>query len=122
MRRFIPTQPHSLTAIALLAILILVRTFLLNATEIADSVTLPLFEGIYWVASFAVCGWWIYLDRSRTSKSPFALAPALAAIFWPVGIPAYLLGTRKASGISKILVAGIFLTGFALVGGLLGRL
>ena len=121
IRKLIPTSVHSWVALATLSLLVFAKLFVVNYSGDLSMNTKQRIEVFYIMGTVVVCCGWMFSDRRRLGDSLVSLGPAIVAIFWPVGIPLYLVSTRKAFGISKILIAVILLALAALLGGYTGR-
>ncbi len=120
--KMIPHSLHSITALAALSFVVLIKLFIVNAYEELSTPTIPKFELMYFLTTSLVCGSWMYTERRRNGESLISLAPTLAAIFWPIGMPLYIVHTRKWFGVAKVIVALICLAAFAILGAYIGRL
>ncbi len=120
-KKLLPFSRHSIGALVALSLVVCAKLYLVSSSPDLSINTDYRLETIYFAATALICGAWMFSDRRRLGESLVSVGPTLAAIFWPIGIPIYLFYTRRWFGISKVVVAVIFLASFAVLGGYLGR-
>lgn len=122
IKRLFPTSRHSVIALLGISLAAFVKLFLNVARHSSFGERDLQLEFLYALATFIISSGWMFAERRRTGESLISLAPVMAAIFWPIGIPIYVIATRKWSGVSKLLVAMSVVSAFAVAGGTLARL
>jgi hypothetical protein len=120
-KKLIPFSSHSIIALAALSLIVFFKLFLVNSNEHFSSEVARHFELLYFLATAMVCTAWMYAERRKNGETLISLAPLLAAILWPVGMPLYLVFTRKWHGLLKAAIALVCLSGFAILGAFVGR-
>ena len=98
MNKIFPASIHSVVALFALMMLQFARAFLLNRyPDLSWSGELRV-ERLFTMAAATVSFAWMYRDRQKRGETFVALSLALAALYWPIGLPLYLLFTRSGYG------------------------
>lgn len=120
-KKLIPFSSHSIIALVVLSLIVFLKLFLINSNGPFSSEVARHFELLYFLTTAMVCMAWMYGERRKNGESLISLAPLLAATLWPVGMPLYLVFTRKWYGLLKAVIAFVCLSGVAILGAFLGR-